>query len=112
MTALNVAFKDLQILLKDRGQLLVLFLVPIGLVMAFSAAFAAGQQLEEKIIEVPIVNLDPDGEISALLLTNLNDGRGLQTKDYDPVQAEADLQNETIKLLLTIPQNFTTDVHD
>lgn len=111
MTALSVAFKDLQILLKDRGQLLVLFLVPVAFVMAFSAAFAAGQQLEEKVIDVPVVNLDPEGEISALLLTNLNDDRGLLTNDYDPSQAEVDLQDETIKMVLTIPQGFSADVH-
>ncbi len=42
MNAINVAWKDLQILLKDRGQLLMLFLLPMVFILAFSAAFAAG----------------------------------------------------------------------
>lgn len=110
MNALSVAFKDLLLLLKDRGQILLLFLVPIGFILAFSAAFSAGEALEEQIIVVPVVNLDPGGEMSALLLQNLNDDRGLQTQDYDQAQAETDLKDETIKLALIIPAGFSTDV--
>ena len=93
MNSLAVAFKDLQMLLKDRGQILLLFLVPIGFILAFSAAFAAGQQIEEQVIVVPVVNLDPGGEMSATLLQNLNDNRGLRTQDTHLAQAEAGLQD-------------------
>jgi ABC-2 type transport system permease protein len=110
MNALGVAFKDLMLLIKDRGQIVLLFLVPIGFVLAFSAAFAAGQTLQEQTIAVPVVNLDPGGEMSALLVQNINDGRGLQTQDYDQAQVEVDLQNETIKLALLIPTGFSADV--
>jgi ABC-2 type transport system permease protein len=110
MNALYVAFKDLLLMLKDRGQILMLFLVPIGFILAFSAAFAAGRQIEEKAILVPVVNLDPGGEISALLLDNLGEDRGLQTQDYDHAQVEADLANETIKVALIIPAGFSADV--
>jgi ABC-2 type transport system permease protein len=110
MNAPSVAFKDLQILLQERGQILLLFLVPIGFILAFSAAFAVGQDLEEKVVIVPVVNLDPGGEMSALLLQNLNDDRGLQTEEYDQARVEADLQDETIKMALTIPAGFSTDV--
>jgi ABC-2 type transport system permease protein len=110
MNALSVAFKDLLLLLKDRGQILLLFLVPIGFILAFSAAFSASEAFEEQIITVPVVNHDPGGEMSALLLQNLNDGRGLQTQDYDQTQADADLKDETIKLALIIPANFSADV--
>ena len=110
MNALSVAFKDLLLLLKDRGQILLLFLVPVGFILAFSAAFSANEALEEQIITVPVVNHDPGGEMSALLLQNLNDDRGLQTQDYDQTQADADLKDETIKLALIIPANFSADV--
>ena len=110
MNALSVAFKDLLLLLKERGQIFMLFLLPTSFILAFSAAYAAGQPLEEELINVPVVNLDPGGEMSALLLHNLNDDRGLQTQDYDQAQAEADLKDETIKLALTIPAGFSADV--
>ncbi|MFZ5917657.1 MAG: ABC transporter permease [Chloroflexota bacterium] len=110
MNALSIAFKDLMLLLKGRGQMLVLFLVPIGFILAFSAAFAAGEQMEDQIIDVPVVNLDAGGEMSALLLHNLNDGRGLQTQDYDQAQVDAGLNDETIKMALIIPAGFSADV--
>ncbi|MGD8795030.1 MAG: ABC transporter permease [Anaerolineae bacterium] len=112
MNALHIAFKDLVLMLKDRGQMLTLFLVPVGFILAFSAAFATGQQLEEQVIVVPVINLDAGSEMSTLLLEQLNDDRGLQTEDYDQAQAAADLQDETIKLALTIPTGFGADVAD
>jgi hypothetical protein len=58
MNALSIAWKDLLVMLKDRGQLVLLFLVPVGFILAFSAAFAVGQQLEEQVIILPVFNLD------------------------------------------------------
>jgi len=109
MNALSVAFKDLRLLLKDRGQIVMLFLLPIIFILAFSAAFLVGEP-EEKVINVPVVNLDPGGEMSALLLQNLNDDRGLQTEDYDQAKVEAHLKDEKIGLVLTIPAGFSADV--
>ena len=109
MNVLSVAFKDLRILLQDRGQIVMLFLLPMIFILAFSLAFLAGEP-EEEVISVPVVNLDPGGEMSALLLDNLNDDRGLQTKDYDQAEVEADLKDETINLALTIPAGFSADV--
>jgi ABC-2 type transport system permease protein len=109
MNALNVALKDILILLKDRGQLLMVFLLPVVTVLVFTAAFAAGGDEDEAII-VPVVNLDPGGEMSDLLLANLNRDRGVQTQDYDQAKAEEDLQNEAISVALQIPPGFTADV--
>lgn len=109
MNALRIGWKDIQILLKDRGQLLMLFLLPMVIVLVFSATFAAGQDGNEVIV-VPVVNLDAGGVMSQTLLDNLNQGRGIQTKDYDQAKVEADLQDETIKLALQIPTGFSADV--
>jgi ABC-2 type transport system permease protein len=110
MNIWSVGLKDLQLLLKDRGQVILLFLVPIGFILAFSAAFAAGQDLEEKLIVVPVVNLDAGSEMSTMLLHNLNDERGLQTEDYDSAKVEAGLKDETIKLALIIPPDFSANL--
>jgi ABC-2 type transport system permease protein len=110
MNAFSVTFKDLLLLLKDRGQILLLFLVPIGFILAFSAAFSASEQFEEQVVIVPVVNLDSGGEMSALLLQYLNDDRGLQTEDQAQAQVQADLKDETIKLALIIPAGFSADV--
>ena len=109
MNTINVAWKDIQILLKDRGQLLILFLLPMIFVLVFSAAFAAGQD-DEELIVVPVVNLDAGGVTSQMLLDSLNRDRGIETEDYDQAKAEEDLRNETIKLALYIPTGFTANV--
>jgi ABC-2 type transport system permease protein len=110
MNALSVAFKDILILLKDRGQILMLFLVPMIFILAFSAMFSLQGELEEQITIVPVVNLDPGGEMSTLLLENLNQDRGIQTEDYDQAEAEAALDEQTVNMVLTIPAGFTEDV--
>jgi ABC-2 type transport system permease protein len=109
MNALNIALKDMQVLLKDRGQVIMMILLPMLFILAFSAASAAGQD-DEQVIIVPVVNLDPGGEMSQMLLDNLNRDHGIQTQDYDQAKAEDDLENETINLALHIPAGFTADV--
>jgi ABC-2 type transport system permease protein len=110
MNALSVAFKDILILLRDRGQIIMLFLVPMIFILAFSAAFSLGEEMEEQVIVVPVVNLDPGGEMSTLLLENLNRDRGIQTEDYGQAEAEAALNDQTASMLIIIPANFTADV--
>jgi ABC-2 type transport system permease protein len=110
MNVLSVAVKDMLMLAKDRGQIVILFLVPLAFILAFSAAYVAGEQLEAEVIGVPVVNLDAGGEMSALLLENLNQDQGIQTEDYEQAVAEAGLQDQTIKLALTIPASFSADI--
>jgi ABC-2 type transport system permease protein len=87
----------------------MLFLLPMIFILAFSAAFLAGEP-EEEVISVPVVNLDPGGEMSALLLDNLNDDRGIRTEDFDQAKVDADLKDERINLAITIPAGFSADV--
>ncbi|MCU0521595.1 MAG: ABC transporter permease [Anaerolineae bacterium] len=110
MNALHIALKDLLLFAKDRGQIVQLFLVPIGFIMAFSAAFGASQKLQEQVLTVPLVNLDPGGETSEQLVEDLNAGRGIRTEPHDAATVEADLAGGTIQLALTIPADFSADV--
>ena len=62
-----IAWKDIQIFLKERGQLVMLFLLPLVFILAFSAVYSAlGDEVE--LIKLAVVNLDPDGEMSQALL--------------------------------------------
>jgi ABC-2 type transport system permease protein len=109
MNAWYVALKDMLIFLKDRGQVLTTFLLPVLFVLVFGAAFAAGQDDEEVMI-VPVVNLDPGGELSQMLLDSLNRDRGIETQAYDQARAEDDLTDETVNVILHIPASFSADV--
>jgi ABC-2 type transport system permease protein len=109
MNAMNVAWKDIQILLKDRGQLAMFFLLPMVFVLVFSAAFAAGQD-DDELIVVPVVNLDVRGMTSQVLIDSLNQDRGLRTEVYEQAKATEELQSEGIKMALHIPTGFSSDV--
>jgi ABC-2 type transport system permease protein len=109
MNVSNIASKDLLLMLKDRGQIFSLFLLPVAFILAFSAAWQAGQP-EEELIAVPLVNLDRGGAMADLLVQSLNQDRGIQTEEYDATAAEADLEEGKIGLVLVIPAGFSADV--
>ncbi len=110
MNALYVAWKDFLILLKDRGQIILMFVLPMVFIVAFGAAMSASMSAAEQAIDVPVVNLDAGGESSQALIELLNAGRGLKTVDTNEAQAQVDLQEKKINLALYIPAGFSADV--
>lgn len=109
MSALAIAWKDMQIFLKERGQLVMLFLLPMVFILAFSAVYSAlGDEVE--LIKLAVVNLDPDGEVSQALLEGLALSGAIEVEFYPQEEAQALLENEEIERVLTIPTGFTEDV--
>lgn len=109
MKALSVSWKDLQILVKDRGRLFTLFLLPLIFILAFAMGYSA---LTEEVtsLPLPVVNLDPGGKMAQELVSRLGQGRGLEIKVYTQEEAEAALEAEEIERYLLIPSTFTEDV--
>ena len=111
MNALNIALKDFQIFLKDRGAVINLFLLPMVFILVLSTAM---QGLigggEDSLITLPVVNLDPDGEAAQALIDALNEAGGIKVRLYDQAEAQALLEDLEIERVLTIPPNFTVDV--
>jgi ABC-2 type transport system permease protein len=108
--ALKVARKDIKVLLKERGTLLYLFVVPLAFILAFGGAF--GRQSDAKVekVALPVVNLDAGSEASGALLDALNQGSGVQIELYDEAKARAALEKGDIKRVLTIPANYAADL--
>lgn len=110
MKTLSIAWKDMQILFKDYGTLLYLFLLPMVFVLMFSL-LSSGAQREasaaDRLIELPVVNLDPGGEAAQTFIDNLNQAGGIQTVLYEEAEARALLEGKEINALLTIPADFT-----
>jgi|LGVF01.1.fsa_nt_gb ABC-2 type transport system permease protein len=108
MKALNIALKDIQIFLKDRGAIINLFLLPMVFILVLSTAM---QGLmgggEDDLITLPAVNLDPGGEAAQALIDALNEAGGIEVKLYDQTEAQALLEDLEIERVLTIPANFT-----
>jgi ABC-2 type transport system permease protein len=108
--ARNVARKDIKILLKERGTLLILFVVPIVFILAFSISAGVEIGTKEKAITLPVVNLDADSTASQTLIDALNQGTGIQCELYDQGKAESLLDRGKIKRVLTIPANYSDDL--
>lgn len=107
MKSLSIALKDLQIMLKERGELLQLFLLPLIFIIVFSGALGAlGGSEETQRLALPVVDLD-GGEAAQTLLDGLDAAGGLQTQLYDQVDAQNQLENNDINRMLVIPADFT-----
>jgi ABC-2 type transport system permease protein len=110
MNALRIALKDIQIYLKDRANIVNLFLVPLAFIFAISMAVPGFGAEEGEPIELPVVNLDPGGEASRALIADLNAGGAVQVELYDQDEALALLDDFGIAVLLTIPVGFSQDI--
>ncbi len=108
MKAIHVAIKDLQILFKDRGQVLSMFLIPLAFIFAISVA-APPIELGDEPAKLPVVNLDPDGEASLALIEGLNAGGMVKVELHEEDEARALLESRQIRSFLTIPTGFSQD---
>jgi ABC-2 type transport system permease protein len=108
--ALRVAWKDVKILLKERGMLIYLFIIPIVFILAFSSTGLVESSPKEQAIKVPVVNLDAGSEASQALLAALDQGGGIECELYDEAQAASLLDKGKINRVLTIPANYASDL--
>jgi ABC-2 type transport system permease protein len=112
MSALSIAFKDIQILLKDRGAIIQLFLLPLLFIVAYSAVAAAFEgEDEDRRIPLPVVNLD-GGQEAQTLLDDLKMAGGVQVELIDEKDAEQKLEESEIARLLSIPEDFTEGISE
>jgi ABC-2 type transport system permease protein len=108
MNALNIALKDLQIFVRDRGAVVQLFLLPLVFIVVFSGALATvGGESEDARIPLPIVDLD-GGPAAQALLQNLDAAGGVRVERYAQEQANASLDENKIAHVLTVPADFSS----
>ncbi len=108
MTILSIAFKDLQILFRDRGSVLQLFLLPFVFIFVFSGLGGIGQGEDEAVL-LPVVDLD-GGQGAQQLIANINKAGGVQTSIMEKADAESQLETGDIRRMLVIPASFSADV--
>jgi ABC-2 type transport system permease protein len=110
MRALSIALKDIQILLKDRGAIIQLFLLPLLFIVAFSAVAAGFEgEDEDQLISLPVVNLDGGSEAQSLL-TGLELAGGVEVELFEESDAQQKLEDNEVARLLTIPADFTEGI--
>jgi ABC-2 type transport system permease protein len=110
MNILIIAQKDLQVLLRDRGAIFYLLLLPIVFILIWGGLgfVAAGGQADDDQREIiPVVNLDPAGEASRSLVRALDQTQGFKVVQYDKAEAERSLSRAEIWWMLVIPAGFS-----
>ena len=112
MKMLSVAWKDIQILLKDRGTLVLSFLLPLVFILAWNLPQLAGVSGGDDLLPLPVVNLDGGSQASqsaaaADFIEALNRAGGVKVQEYEQAQALALLREGDIHWLLEIPADFS-----
>ena len=112
MQALNITSKDLLILLKDRGTLFQLLVLPLIFIVVFSGALTAISTDEaEQDTRIPLAVVDLDGgEAAQRFVTDLDTAGGVRVEPYAQDEAEALLQERKLSRVLTIPARFSADL--
>jgi ABC-2 type transport system permease protein len=104
----SIAWKDIQIFVRDRGGLITSFVLPMLFIIIFSYAFS-GIGNEDEVITLPVVDLD-GGEVAQELIAAVNRVAGVETKPYEEAGARAQIEGEQIEYALFIPAGFSDGV--
>lgn len=110
MKAFSLAFKDLQILFGDRGNLFMLFLLPLLFIVVFSGALS-GIGKSDTDTRIPLAVVDLDGGRSAkALIKDLEEAGGVRVELLERARAMERLNLAEIPRVLTIPKDLTQDI--
>jgi ABC-2 type transport system permease protein len=111
MSALSIAYKDLQIFVKDRGSLFMLFLLPLIFILVIAGAFSGGDSnAGDTLILLPVVDMD-GREAAQALLHEVELAGGVQVDLLDTESAQSQLDGGDIQRYLTIPADFTENLN-
>ena len=102
--ALLVALKEVRSYLQDRGDLGFSLLLPIAVFALMYGAFG-GQSLFHGTAH--IVNEDPSGSYSALLLQRLGEIKNIDLDLLSAAEADSKLERSDLRLVLYIPSDFS-----
>jgi ABC-2 type transport system permease protein len=107
MKTWSIAWKDLQILVKDRGVVLQLIVLPLLFVLVFSGALGA-VGAEEADTRIPLAVVDLDGEEAAqTLIEDVDADGGVRVERYAETDAMTKLKENEIPRALIVPAGFT-----
>jgi len=110
MKPISIAFKDLQILLQDRGNLFMLFLLPLLFIVVFSGALGAiGQSGKDARVPLAVIDLD-GGKSARALIEDLDQAGGVRVELQERARAMTRLNLAEVPRVLIIPENFSRNI--
>ena len=113
MNLLSVTYKDLQVFVRDRGAVFMLFLLPFAFIAVLSLATQGvrlGQSGASGQTRIPltVVNNDVQGQAAQEFLATLNDTGKVQIDPEDQqAKVERQLNDATLRYALFIPADFS-----
>jgi ABC-2 type transport system permease protein len=122
---LSIAWKDLQILARDRSALIGAFLLPIVFIVVYLgvAGIASGSSGTSDTgasdrVALPVVDLDAGGPAATALIESIRSDGGLDVtvfadadgRPYTEAEALAKLDAKEVQRVLVIPAGFTADL--
>jgi len=111
MNSISVAFKDLQIMIKDRGTLFQLFVLPLLFILVFSGALSAiGESEVISLSVLAVVDMDGGSAAQSLIQKLASDG-SLTVQSTSASEAQSLLDENKVIGFLTIPGEFTENLH-
>lgn len=110
MKTVSIALKDLQILLKDRGLMFQLFILPLVFIFVLSGAMNTINQSEVvKLPQLAIVDQD-GGQAASTLIRRLSEGESLEISLVSTAEAKNLLNANKVIGSLAIPAGFTSGI--
>jgi ABC-2 type transport system permease protein len=109
MSVFSMTVKDLQVFLRDRGSVFMLFLLPFVFILLLSLV-SQGNELGssgEELIPLAVVNNDPEGKIAQEFLDALADTQVVEIKLDEQRTVEEQLNQARLGYALHIPASFS-----
>ncbi|NLT41158.1 MAG: ABC transporter permease [Anaerolineae bacterium] len=100
-----MALKDIKILLRDRGSLVMSFVVPVAFILALSLPTLAASSGSDAIL-IPLVNRAQGDPLADEFIAALGDTGGLDVQVIEAERANALLREGDIRWLVELPEDF------
>jgi ABC-2 type transport system permease protein len=116
MNIWNLTKKDLAVIMKDRGSILWIFVLPIVFLLIFAGLAgsvggnSAQEDTEDTRSPLTVVNQDPDGDVAKGIVEALNQTESFRVVEEDQTSAEDDLKYLRISRYVVIPENFSNNL--
>jgi ABC-2 type transport system permease protein len=105
--ALGVALTEVRLFLRDRGDLSFSLLLPVAVFALMYGAFSEHSTFHGA---AHVVNEDPAGKYSKLLIERLRTDAGLEVEIHPAAEAERKLAKSDLQLVLFIPGDFSRNL--
>lgn len=116
MNIWNLTKKDLAVILKDRGAVLWIFILPVVFLVIFAGLASAQMggsgedQAEDNRIPLTVVNQDPDGAMAQRFLEDIDRSKSYRVVLSDEQSAQARLDKIKIIWYVIIPADFSANL--